>query len=507
MVRRGWLNRANTGIRARDVVILVTLFLVLAGVGSGFGGPARANASSDFVTRSGRGLVLDGQPYTFTGFNIYNANSSGSCGGDYVDGPGLDDALTSMGAGPGVIRAWFFQDMVTVDGQRDWSAFDHTLAVAQAHGKRVIATLANQWQDCEPADGYKDQTWYATRFQDTDPGGTTSYYQYVQDVATRYANDPTVLAWQLMNEAEDSPCATFAGDGVTCLQAAACPPGETPATILDAWADTVSRAIKAVDPNHLISIGTIGSGQCGAQGDQYETLYALPAVDLCEFHDDGNAVDAFPGDQYNGLPVRVAQCAALNKPLFIGELGMPRNLSGQAGDPAQLDTRAASAAAKLDAEFTHGMVGAVVWDWSNAPGDPASWDVGPGDPMLPAVQRWGGGAAAGAGFDLLAAGGDFGGDLPGQVIPAHVVGSPAVVSVAAGDGYTLALDADGSVWSWGSGPAGQLGLGATTDTTTPTRVTGLPPIVRIAARQSVSLALATDGTVWAWGDDSRGQLG
>jgi len=49
MVRRGWLNRAHSGIRARDVVIAVALLLFLTGIGSGLGGPARANANSVFA--------------------------------------------------------------------------------------------------------------------------------------------------------------------------------------------------------------------------------------------------------------------------------------------------------------------------------------------------------------------------------------------------------------------------------------------------------------------------
>lgn len=507
---RGWLRHAAAAhsiIRPRDVVIAIALTMLLAGIPSGLAGRATANPPNDFVTRSGRGLVLDGQPYTFTGFNIYNANSRGECGGDLVDNSGLDDALNSMGSGVGVIRAWFFQDMATVGGVRDWTAFDQTLAVARAHGKRVIATLANQWQDCEPQAGYKDKTWYESGYQARDPGGTTSYYQYAQDAAARYAGNTTLLAWQLINESQVTDCGGYAADGETCLHPGACPSGPGPAADLYQWAAAVSAAIKAADPNHLVSIGTIGSGQCGAQGDEYQTLHAIPTVDLCEFHDDGNPVDALPGDQYNGLPKRVAQCAALNKPLVMGEVGMPRNLTGQGADAIDLGTRAASVEAKLDAEFTHGVVGAVVWDWSNVPGDPTSWEVGPGDPMLPAVQRWGGGVISGAGFDVLGLGEDFTAEVPPQVIPAHIAGSPPAVQVAPGDGYTLALDADGSVWAWGSGAAGQLGLGPITQTMVPARVTGLPPIIKISAKQSVSLALATDGSVWAWGDNSLGELG
>ncbi len=95
--------------------------------------------------------------------------------------------------------------------------------------------------------------------------------------------------------------------------------------------------------------------------------------------------------------------------------------------------------------------------------------------------------------------------------PILVAGLSDVTAIAGGggpiDGHSLALRADGSVWTWGRDDYGQLGLGDTQDRHTPTRITRLPPIVAIAAGDGHSLALALDGTVWAWGRDDYGQLG
>ena len=49
-------------------------------------------------------------------------------------GTGARQALTDIGEGKEAIRAWFFQSLATTNGERDWPAFDHTLAVARAHG-------------------------------------------------------------------------------------------------------------------------------------------------------------------------------------------------------------------------------------------------------------------------------------------------------------------------------------------------------------------------------------
>ena len=97
--------------------------------------------------------------------------------------------------------------------------------------------------------------------------------------------------------------------------------------------------------------------------------------------------------------------------------------------------------------------------------------------------------------------------------------------IAVGKDYTIALKADGSVWSWGSNSNGQLGVPrGTIQSTTPTEVQvavttmggdgtlqtiyePLTDIVKIATGAGHSLALAADGTLYAWGDNSTGALG
>ena len=50
-----------------------------------------------------------------------------------------------------------------------------------------------------------------------------------------------------------------------------------------------------------------------------------------------------------------------------------------------------------------------------------------------------------------------------------------VLKIAAGDGFTVALKSDGSLWAWGGSNYGQLGLGDTRDRHTPTEVGGGSP--------------------------------
>ena len=134
------------------------------------------------ITRSSTHFLLDGEPYRFTGINIYNAQSDGWCGPAMRYGSTLGDALTSIGPGKGVLRTWFFQgSAIDYDtNQRDWSAFDHTLQVADAHGMKVIATLTDQWGECgthvsSPDNGIKYEPWYVDGYKQIQAGMLASY--------------------------------------------------------------------------------------------------------------------------------------------------------------------------------------------------------------------------------------------------------------------------------------------------------------------------------------------
>jgi len=95
-----------------------------------------------------------------------------------------------------------------------------------------------------------------------------------------------------------------------------------------------------------------------------------------------------------------------------------------------------------------------------------------------------------------------------------------ITAVALGWKHSIALAADGTVYTWGDNDKGQLGEGTNTDSSTPVKVKkgaysgttylGDAPnnkITAVAVGCSYSIALAADGTVFTWGDNIEGQLG
>lgn len=92
-------------------------------------------------------------------------------------------------------------------------------------------------------------------------------------------------------------------------------------------------------------------------------------------------------------------------------------------------------------------------------------------------------------------------------VPQQLATISGVKSVAAGALHTLALKPDGTVWTWGSGSYGQLGIGTTADSAVPVQVAGLSDVVKIGAGAGHSFAVKSDGTIWVWGRNNLFQLG
>jgi len=98
-----------------------------------------------------------------------------------------------------------------------------------------------------------------------------------------------------------------------------------------------------------------------------------------------------------------------------------------------------------------------------------------------------------------------------------VPGLPAnIIAIAAGYKHTLALTDDGHIYAWGANFYGQIGNGNVADQFAPVLLddavtnTSLPggrTAVAIGAGDGHSLAIASDGTVWAWGNGQFGRLG
>lgn len=385
---------------SRAVVATVGIFLltaVLSGCGavrdvlSPTSDPPKTIAISDttfaneFVTVHGQSFELGGQPFRFVGANIYDAAASSrySCRSNtQMSNAQLENTLRYLHdkAGATVLRFWAYQTYT--QGATYWEGVDRVLAAARNVGMKVIPVLEDGPGNCTttptavPKAKYQGDTWYSAGYKEPYGNATLAYREYVGQVAAHYANDPTILGWSMMNEADTS---ARTAKGVP---------------VLVDFATDVASVIRAVDPGHLITVGTQSNGAPGASGSDFTAVYRLPQISFAEVHDWGywgSDTEPMPGGIGSVPPdISSTECAsrsapigcsfaravALGKPLVVGESGM----LGTTADERMF--RASRMRAKMDAAFHAGAAGYLIWSVTTAETDGYDVRTTTNDPLI-----------------------------------------------------------------------------------------------------------------------------
>jgi hypothetical protein len=347
----------DTRLMTRAIRRALVLCLVAGGLVAA--APTPAGAASGFVAAGGPQFTLDGQLWRPIGFDQYRLTSMPGgfvCDAGYgaIGDASLARRLDEMkSAGANAVRTWFFQSYFESKG---WAPFDRVVEAAATRGMTVIPVLANQYGDCEHSQHDRTHVFYESGFRAAESPYTRSFKAYARMVAEHYAHEKAIAFWQLVNEAEVRAAPPLDG----CLAGAG-----AAAAVLRSFAGEMAAELHAADPNHLVSLGTIGSGQCGASFEEYKTLHEV--VDVCEVHDYGAAQTAMPGDAFNGIAFRIQQCDELGKPIFVGEAGIPADVGTDGASTgttsqATLDRRAQDFDAKLATQLSAGMDGYLIWE-------------------------------------------------------------------------------------------------------------------------------------------------
>jgi hypothetical protein len=358
--------------------------------------------SSDYIPGAigaeGTELTLGGQPYRFIGYNAYELatdwGTNAGCGGMLSESQ-LNDFFASLPPNS-LVRFWAYEAMAINihTHQLDWAPIDRVFAAAAAHGQRLIVSLGGQGGICD-GEHWQDPTWYNGGFRDvynnasnSDGAGLDpiSYWDYVQDIVTRYRNSPALGMWEPLSEAEASTCPPQF-QPTNCGGHQSCPDERAAAAALRYFFDTVGGEIHTLDPAHLVEDGFLGGGQCGTAWTDYAYVSASPGIDVLSYHDYSPPTLALGGDQWNGVAKRLSQAAQVDKPVIAGEIGLTASVAGQ-GCPT-LTERAADIEHKLNAEFARGLSGALVWNWGPSTlSTGCTYDTYPGDPLIAAIDEY-----------------------------------------------------------------------------------------------------------------------
>ncbi len=309
---------------------------------------AAERPGTGFVVRDGDRLLLDGAKFRFGGTNNYYLF--------YKSRTMVDDVFSdARAAGFTVMRTWAFAAIGTPggddsvaeapdgvyfqywdgtrpavnDGPDGLERLDYVIAAARRAGQKLILPLTNNWSDFGGIDQYV--RWRGADHHDdfyTDPVIRGWYRDYLTHLlnrtntitGVRYADDPTIMTWELGNEPRCK------GSGIY-PQSADC----TPAT-LTAWADEMSKHIKSIDRNHLVSVGDEGFfcdgpdagdwiNNCG-EGVDTVALAKLPAIDVMSYHlypdGWGNRTARWGADW---ITRHNREAKRIGKPAMLGEFG------------------------------------------------------------------------------------------------------------------------------------------------------------------------------------------
>lgn len=357
---------------------------------------ARRPVDRGFVRRDGDRLVLHGRTFRFVGANADVVLGT-------VSRQEVDRTLDMVGADRlGVVRLWALGETDGTEAWRDDFAFrrgrggwieasfvhlDRVLAAVRARGLRAIVVLANRlsaygglpqylrWAGVQPRSDLLRASELLRAY--SDPAVEGAWREHARRVVTRvntvtgvaYRDDPTIMAWELMNEDTAPTCE--AGDRLV------------------RWVDRQSRFLHGLDREHLVSAGHFGYVSPLGRS-VWQRVHALDGVDYADHHayleSAENPIE--PSDLAPWLSERVALArGTLGKPLVIGEVGFARDVSTP-------EDRARWYSAFLDAAERLGVSGVAVWmyqPWAGFDGAQGIFGWGPraheNEPTRAALRR------------------------------------------------------------------------------------------------------------------------
>lgn len=357
-----------------------------------------------FVHVAGPQLVLDGQPYRFVGTNLWYGAYLGAGGklGDVERLRAELDLLKSLGVtnlrvmgasedGPmkKSIKPAFRGP--TADYNEDLlRGLDVLLSEMAQRDMKAVIYLNNFWEwsggmgtylswvnGGEFVDlGDPEKPWpayplFTMKFYESEPANAL-YRDYVRALLRRtnsvtgaaYADDATIMAWQLANEPRPGSDAS---------------PGHNVLPAFYRWIDETAGFIKSLDPHHLVSTGNEGLAGCADHDPCFEAAHATPNVDYLTFHmwpknwgwlvddDMPGTIEATLANATSYMARHVEYATRLGKPIVLEEFGLSRDGGSlEPGSPTTYRDRFCQLVfdtIERDVQRGGPFIGSNVWSW------------------------------------------------------------------------------------------------------------------------------------------------
>jgi mannan endo-1,4-beta-mannosidase len=363
----------------KKLLVVATLLLVLSAAAlflMASPNVATGPAVDQFVRQRGGRFVIGQKPFRFVGANVALMYRD-------EDRELMPETLRQAAqAGIKVVRVWAFgeggpNDVKPMTDLADWprhhsfrfapgqwneDAFVHldkVIAEAAKNNIYVQLCLVNWWRDTGGVTQYlrwagindaaDDSFKYGINNEKailfySNPETRRLYREHIEKLATRrntvtgvlYRDDPTIFAWELMNEAE-----VITGRWAERR----------------AWFAEMSAYLKSLDPNHMVAPGAWGY-RSSSERREWLADHAIPTIDYCDVHnyprDDHNSFVDSPKALKEFIENRAAAAFSIKKPLVLGEFGM--GVEGHNG-ASQMEWYKAF----FDGNARAGAAGAMFW--------------------------------------------------------------------------------------------------------------------------------------------------
>ncbi|KAJ9186555.1 hypothetical protein P3X46_002112 [Hevea brasiliensis] len=252
-------------------------------------------ADEGFITTKGVQFILNGSPFYTNGFNAYWLMY-------FATDPSTRNKVSSVfqeakDHGLTLARTWAFNDaqdraLQTSPGsynEQTFQGLDFVISEAKRYAIKLVLSLVNNYENFGGKKQYVN--WARSEGQSVssdDDFFTNSvikgyYKNHIKTVLTRrntitgvsYKDEPTIMAWELMNE----PRCTSDPSGRT----------------IQAWITEMASYLKSIDGNHLLEAGLEGFyGQSSSQKQQYNPNFQIgtdfiannqiPGIDFATVH-------------------------------------------------------------------------------------------------------------------------------------------------------------------------------------------------------------------------------
>lgn len=369
------------------------------------------------VRARGTRFLTEGGPFSFVGSNEYelftrvdktNAHVQETLSGrvipknatipwrEQIDRQLLEAARNRLT----VLRTWAFDDndediafqrKLGEYNEATFRKLDYIMDSARRHRIRVILTFTNYWGDYGGIGRYTEQLGLANKNQFfTDGRARLAYEAYVEHLVKRvntvngtpYKHDPTLFAWELMNEPR-----TDCADDPTPDKRYCDATGQT----LRTWTANESAYVKSLDRRHMVAAGAEAHGLVQTQSGPFQwarddegggndpwKAQDVPSTDFLTFHPYPNASWAqYTFAQTHALLTGLTRTGvARGKPVVMSEYGIHRSqpITDRAGNKIAPDDPSFNAM-RLDWHrmlladcYRNGCAGSNLWmiaDWSD----------------------------------------------------------------------------------------------------------------------------------------------